>query len=91
MKISKKEDVKFKKKVRGPRGSKYEDILKAIRVLKKDYVLTLTPDKGMTVQSLKTRVWSAMYRAGMLDKTIKRYYATRTTEKGNLAIVVKMK
>lgn len=89
MKITKKEDVKFKKKTRGPRGSKYEDILKSLRVLKKDEALILTPDKDMSVQSLKTRVWSAMYRAGMLES--KRYYATRTTEEGNLAIMVKMK
>jgi hypothetical protein len=91
MKITNREDVKFKKKVRGPRGTKYEDTLKALRKLKKSEALILTPDKGMTVQSLKTRIWSAMYRAGMLDPEAKRYYATRTTEEGGLAVMVKMK
>jgi len=89
VKVSKKKDIAFKKKTRGLRGSKYDDILESLRALKKDEALILTPDKGMSVQSLKTRVWSAMYRSGMLES--KRYYATRTTEEGNLAIMVKMK
>ena len=88
MKVSKRKDVAFKKKTRGPRGSKYDDTLKTLRALKKDEALILTPE-NMTVQSLKTRVWSAMFRAGMLES--RRYYATRTTEEGNLAIMVKMK
>ena len=91
MKISKRKDVEFKKKTRGLRGSKYDYILIPLRKLKKDEVLTLTPTTGMTVQGLKTRVWSAMYRGGLLDRSTKRYYATRTTEDGKLAIMVKMK
>ena len=89
MKISKKKAIKLKKKERERRGSKYNDILETLKNLKDDEALIITPDEGMTVQSLKTRVWSAMNRAGMLESP--RYYATRTTEKGDLAIMVKMK
>ena len=89
MNVKKTKDVKFKKKTREPQGSKYDEILDSLRDLKTDEALILTPPKGMTVQSMKTRIWSAMYRALMLED--KRYYSTRSTSDGKLAIMVKMK
>ena len=92
MEVTHKENVKFKKKIRGPRGTKYEDILELLRNLGKNNALILTPDEGMTVLELKTRIWSAMYRAGLLDKNpTDRYYATRTTDDNKLAVIVKTK
>lgn len=91
MEVTHRDNVEFKKKVRGPRGSKYEETLEALRNLGKDNALILDPPEGMSVLNLKTRIWSAMYRAGLLDNPKERYYSTRTTDDSKLAVMVKVK
>ena len=92
MEVTHKDNVELKKKARGPRGTKYEEVLELLRNLGKDNALILTPDEGMTVLELKTRIWSAMYRAGLLDRNpTGRYYSTRTTDDNKLAIMVRIK
>lgn len=92
MEVTHKDNVEFKKHVRSPRGSKYKEIMDSLRELDNDNALILTPDEGMTVLELKTRIWSAMYRAGLLEKNPSgRYYTTRTTDDNKLAIMVRTK